>query len=86
MPTFTVIYRQRNGADAYKDFTDQKKAFDKFYGMLKDASRSPFVSSDDIIGFFSYKNLEWYMLNDDEGKALAFSRFEKWINDFKRVS
>ena len=81
---FTVIYNQRNGTNAYKDFADPVKAFDKFYSMVNDARRDPFISSDDHIGFFTHKNIEWYMLRDQKGKDLAMTRFNTWINDFKR--
>jgi hypothetical protein len=81
----TVIYRQRDGTDKHQDFTDPVKAFDKFYRMLKVAWRSPFIASDEHIGSFDYHNVEWYMLNDEEGKALAFKRFEVWLKDFKKV-
>ena len=80
----TLIYRQRNGSDAYKDFIDPIKAFDKFFSMVNDARKMPFITSDEHIGSFDHRNVEWYMLNDQEGKELALTRFNNWLKDFRR--
>lgn len=82
----TVVYRKRDGTDKHQDFAEPKKAFNKFYSMVNIAWRIPFISSDEHIGSFCYKDLEWYMTRDQEGKDLAYIRFEKWLNDFKKVS
>lgn len=83
----TVISNQvTTGTCRHQDFKDPVKAFDKFYSMLPDARKDPFISSDEHIGFFTHKDVEWYMLNDEEGKQMAFKRFEKWLSDFRKTS
>lgn len=77
----TLLYRNRSGSEQHKDFTDPVKAFCEFYRMVHYAWRSPLISSDEIIGFFSHENVEWYMLDDDDGKILAYNRFQNWIRD-----
>jgi len=79
----TVIYRTRNGTDKFLDFIDPEKAFNRFFSMVNDARKEPFISSDQHIGSFSYKNLEWYMTRDQEGKDLAYHRFNNWLSEFK---
>jgi hypothetical protein len=81
----TLIYNQiTTGTCKHQDFKDPVKAFDKFYSMLKDARRDPFISSDDHIGFFTHRDVEWFMLNDQEGKDMALIRFKKWLEHYKR--
>jgi hypothetical protein len=80
---FTLIYRKTDGTDKYLDFSEPMEVFNKFYPMLKDARKSPFISSSEHIGMFNYKNVEWYMLNDEEGKKLALNRFMIWCEDFR---
>ena len=81
----TVISNQMTtGTNRHQEFKDPVKAFDKFYAMLPDARKDPFISSDEHIGFFTHKDVEWYMMRDEEGKQMAFKRFEKWLSDFKR--
>lgn len=82
---FTVISNKvSDGTCRYQDYADPRKAFDRFFAMVNDARKDPFISSDQHIGFFTHKDLEWYMSKDDEGKALAHKRFENWLSDFRR--
>ena len=83
---FTVIYNLTNGTNKYQDFKDPVKAFDLFYALLPDARKDPFVASDEHIGFFTHKDVDWYMMRDREGKDLAKIRFLNWIEDFKRCA
>jgi hypothetical protein len=81
---FTVIYTKLDGTNRYLDFKEPSKAFDKFYSMIKDARKSPFITSSEHIGSFNWRDVEGYMLNDEEGKKLASNRFMVWCEDFRR--
>jgi len=80
----TVIYNLFNGTCKHQDFTNTDKAFDKFYSMVNNARRDPFISSPDHIGFFSHRDIEWYMTKDQEGKELALIRFNHWLKNFHK--
>ena len=81
----TVISNQvTTGTCRYQDFKDPVKAFQKFYSMLPDARKDPFISSDEHIGVFTHRDVDWYMLNDEDGKQLALKRFMRWFETYRK--
>lgn len=66
----------------HKQFTDKKKAFE-FFWASPGKRNEPFLCSDDIIGHFSFRDIQGFK-SREEGKEYAYKDFCEWIEDYKR--
>ncbi|MFA5745652.1 MAG: hypothetical protein WCX79_00155 [Candidatus Paceibacterota bacterium] len=78
---YIVIYNKANGGQTQKVYTNTKDAFNMFWKQK--GGHSPLITSDDLMGVFSFRNIQGFKSTED-GKKFAYLTFLEYVKDMKR--
>jgi hypothetical protein len=79
---YTLIYNLKSGASKYKDYTNSKEAFERFW-KLGHSGQSPLLTSDNVMGGFDFRNIQGFR-SRPEGKQFAYKAFMEYMRDYRK--
>ena len=79
---YTLIYNLKSGVSKYKDYTNSKEAFERFW-KLGHSGQNPLLTSDNVMGAFGFRNIQGFK-SKEEGKQFAYKAFMEYMRDYRK--